>query len=178
MNRRTFCAIDLFSGCGGLSCGLEDAGFHVIAAIESNAEAAATYSLNHPTTKVIIEDICKLDARAVKKAVGMTPVSIDLLAGCPPCQGFSSLRTKNGKNLVEDERNELLFEFLRFVIELRPQAVLLENVPALARDQRFSTFLRGMKEAGYVGEHRIIDVMDYAVPQSRRRLTILLRSRR
>ena len=98
---------------------------------------------------------------------------MDLLAGCPPCQGFSTLRTLNGSVRIEDPRNDLLLEFQRFVEVLRPRAVMMENVPGVADDERFSCFSKKLDRLGYVGEHRILDAADYGVPQRRRRLIYL-----
>src|SRR5688572_22471497 len=88
-NRETLTAIDLFSGCGGLSCGLKNAGFDVAAAVEIDANAQSTYKMNHPGVHLYGMDIQKLDAADVLKDTGLEPGELDLLAGCPPCQGFS-----------------------------------------------------------------------------------------
>jgi DNA (cytosine-5)-methyltransferase 1 len=86
-------AIDLFSGCGGLSRGLKDAKFRIFAAVEIEPKAQATYRLNHPDVRLYEQDIRKLDPAEILKEVGLKPGDLDLLAGCPPCQGFSRLRT-------------------------------------------------------------------------------------
>ena len=83
------------------------------------------------------------------------------------------MRTLNGAVSVEDPRNELLLEFQRFVEALRPRAVMLENVPGLAEDERFTYFCRKMRKLGYLGEHRILNAAEYGVPQRRRRLIYL-----
>jgi DNA (cytosine-5)-methyltransferase 1 len=95
---------------------------------------------------------------------------LELLAGCPPCQGFSNLRTRNRSRRRFDMRNSLIAEFLRFVRGLRPQAILLENVPALADHWRFRIFRREMKRLGYNEIHAVQDAADFGVPQRRRRL--------
>ncbi|MGO4775995.1 DNA cytosine methyltransferase, partial [Lysobacter sp. 2RAB21] len=133
----TLKAIDLFSGCGGLSQGLKDAGFSVVAAVEIDAKAQETYSLNHPEVALYGADIRALDPLSVALAAKLQPGELDLLAGCPPCQGFSRLRTKNQKTSVQDDRNDLVLDFYRFVVALLPKTVMLENVPALMRDDRF-----------------------------------------
>jgi DNA (cytosine-5)-methyltransferase 1 len=168
-----FSAIDLFSGCGGLSRGLEDAGFRVYAAVEIDPKAQATYRLNHPDAHLYEQDIRTLDPRIVLKEVGLEPGQLDLLAGCPPCQGFSRLRTKNKQAAVEDERNNLVFEFLRFVEEMRPKTVMLENVPALGRDDRFDSLRKQLQQAGYKSVVQVLDAANYEVPQRRKRLIML-----
>src|SRR5262245_35320775 len=89
-------AIDLFSGCGGLTLGLKFAGFRVLAAIENDPLAAETYKANHPRISVLNRDIRRVSARGLMRELSMRPGDLDLLAGCPPCQGFSVLRTRNG----------------------------------------------------------------------------------
>lgn len=121
--------IDLFSGCGGLSEGLKQAGFKIVAAIEVVPDAIKAYKLNHKRTKVIPKDIRKVDCEEIKKLLKGEP--LHMLAGCPPCQGFSSIRRLNRKKSVKDDRNSLVLEYLRFVRELKPLTIMMENVPGL-----------------------------------------------
>ena len=166
-------AVDLFCGCGGLTVGLKKAGFRVLGAVDIDPLSLETYRANHPEVMIWEVDIRELKVSTVKRALGLRKGALDLLAGCPPCQGFSTMRTLNGARRVEDPRNDLLFEFQRFVEELRPKAVMMENVPGLAKDRRFDEFCRFMEELGYKGEHRILNAADYGVPQRRRRLIYL-----
>jgi len=166
-------AVDLFSGCGGLTQGLQDAGFRVLAAVECEKKAAETYRINHPDTHLWVNDIRKIKTLALSRKLRLRKGHLDLLAGCPPCEGFSTIRTLNGGRSVRDERNNLVSEFLRFVEALRPKAVMLENVPGLARNWRFRNFRRRLREMGYLGEHRILNAADFGVPQRRRRLIYL-----
>lgn len=166
-------AVDLFSGCGGLTQGLKQAGFRVVAAIDNDPLSVETYRANHPEVHVFETDIQDLATRSFKRTVGLQKGELDLLAGCPPCQGFSTLRTLNGAVGVEDPRNDLLFEFWRFVEDLRPKAVMMENVPGLERDHRFKAFCTWMERRGYLGDHRVLNAADYGVPQRRRRLIYL-----
>jgi DNA (cytosine-5)-methyltransferase 1 len=166
-------AIDLFCGCGGLTVGLKKAGFKVLGAVDVDPISIETYKANHRNVKVWEMDIRKLDPTELLKKLHINKGEIDLLAGCPPCQGFSTMRTLNGSVTVEDPRNDLLLEFQRFVEALRPHAVMLENVPGLAEDERFKAFLQRMKKWGYIGEPKILNVADYGVPQRRRRLIYL-----
>jgi len=166
-------AIDLFSGCGGLSQGLKVAGFTVKAAVEIDRKAQETYRLNHPKTKLYSDDIRKLDPFKILMETGLKVGELDLLAGCPPCQGFSRLRTKNKMPAVNDERNELVKDFLRFAESMRPKTIMLENVPALAKDSRFLVVQSQLQALGYQIVVHVLDAADYSVPQRRKRLIML-----
>ncbi len=163
-------AIDLFSGCGGLTQGLKNAGFQVLGAIDVEPLSVATYRANHEEVEIWQSDIREITDTTIKRRLGLRKGKLDLLAGCPPCQGFSTMRTLNGSRLVEDPRNDLLFEFQRFVESLLPRAIMMENVVGLAQDERFSRFVTALENLGYQGEYRIINAADYGVPQRRRRL--------
>ena len=166
-------AIDLFAGCGGLSQGLSMADFKVIAAVEIGDAQAKTYKENHQQTNVIQKDIRIVSKDILELQLNKSNLEIDLLAGCPPCQGFSTLRTLNGKKSNSDPRNDLLFEFLRLVEELNPTSIFLENVPALKEDPRFDYFTKRLKEIGYLGNVQIVNANDYSVPQFRKRLVYI-----
>ncbi|NII72480.1 DNA (cytosine-5)-methyltransferase 1 [Dyella sp. SG562] len=166
-------AIDLFSGCGGLSLGLKKAGFVVIAAVEVDPKAQETYRMNHPKVRLYSQDIRELDPGDVLREANIQPGELDLLAGCPPCQGFSRLRTRNQRTSVKDERNNLVADFLRFIEVMKPKTVMLENVPALAKDNRFLKMRREIHKLGYETEVHILDAADYGVPQRRKRLIML-----
>lgn len=173
MSDRKLTAIDLFAGCGGLSHGLRKAGFHVIGAIENEAKAAETYKLNHPETHVWAEDIRTVGTLRVSRKLRLRKGHLDLLAGCPPCQGFSTMRTLNGKLSVRDKRNDLVSEFVRFVEALRPRAVMMENVPGLASKGQFKQFCKRLSDLGYQGEYHILNAAGFGVPQRRWRLIYL-----
>jgi len=170
---QTLRAVDLFSGCGGLSLGLQEAGFAVVAAVEIERKAQETYRINHPDVRLYAQDIRGLDPAEVLKAAGLMPGELDLLAGCPPCQGFSRLRTKNKQTSVRDDRNGLVVDFLRFIEVMEPKTVMLENVPALAKDARFLKMRRQLHALGYKTVVHVLDAADYAVPQRRKRLIML-----
>ena len=163
-------AMDLFCGCGGLTQGLKKAKFKVVGAVDIDSVSVETYKANHPEVETWHTDIKKLKVSSLKRKLGIRKGELDLLAGCPPCQGFSTMRTLNGARSVRDSRNDLVMEFLRFVEELKPKAVMMENVPGLADDRRFTKFKRRMKELGYEGDFKILNAADYGVPQRRRRL--------
>jgi DNA (cytosine-5)-methyltransferase 1 len=166
-------AIDLFSGCGGLTEGLKKSGFRVLGAVEVNEAATETYKLNHPEVHVWTEDIRELSTTSFGRTLGVRKGELGLIAGCPPCQGFSTMRTLNGKRSNRDKRNDLLFEFLRFVEALRPRAVMMENVPGLAKNGRFKRFCARLEELGYLGEYHVLNAAKYGVPQRRNRLIYL-----
>jgi DNA (cytosine-5)-methyltransferase 1 len=168
--QRTLHAIDLFCGCGGLTQGLKKAGFRVIWAVDNDSSAVAAYRANHKEVDVREADIRTLDYETIKRQLKLKKGALDLLAGCPPCQGFSTLRTANGYYDVYDERNDLLHQFYIFAKTFLPRAVMLENVPGLAETHRFKLFIARMRKLGYVGEFEVLDAADYGVPQRRRRL--------
>jgi DNA (cytosine-5)-methyltransferase 1 len=166
-------AIDCFSGCGGMTVGLKRAGFSVVGAVEIDPVACDVYELNHPDTKLWRKDICELTCDEILTELNLRPGELDLLGGCPPCQGFSTLRTHNGKKRIRDERNDLIFQFQRLILGLLPKSVMLENVPGLFRNRRLSEFKKSLKEHGYAVIAKILNVADYGVPQRRRRLVVL-----
>lgn len=166
-------AIDLFSGSGGLTLGLKHAGFRVIGAVDCDPLASETYRVNHKNTVLWETDICNLLVSEVSSRLGLGNGELDLLAGCPPCQGFSSMRTLNGKREINDPRNELVFEFLRFIRELEPKTIMMENVPGLAADRRFSIFCEEIKKLGYSYVCEILNAADFGVPQRRHRMVLL-----
>lgn len=169
---RKFTAIDLFSGCGGLTQGLKDAGYDVKGAVEIDNKARATYALNHPDVPLIGSDISKLSATQLMESLGIKPEELDLLAGCPPCQGFSTLRSKNGKKSVIDERNDLIDEFARLALAIRPRMIMMENVPALYKFDKFIIFVAKLESAGYSVIHKVLDVSNFGVAQRRKRLIL------
>jgi len=171
--KRKFLAVDLFSGSGGLTVGLKRAGFEVVGAIERDPTAAETYRRNHRRTVLWDGDIRAIPASQFRKSLGIGRRTVDLLAGCPPCQGFSTLRTKNGRRRNRDARNDLVFEFLRFARVLKPKAVMLENVPGLHTDRRGRELAGNLEALGYTTESRISNVADYAVPQRRKRYVLI-----
>ncbi|MEX2135938.1 MAG: DNA cytosine methyltransferase [Chloroflexota bacterium] len=165
-------AIDLFSGAGGLTLGLKWAGFRVIGGIELSALAAETYRVNHPDVVLWEDDIRRVPVDAVRQRLKIDVGELDLLAACPPCQGFSSIRTRRRGTRV-DERNDLIFEIVRFVDGLRPRAVMMENVPGLAADARLAVLANRLRRRGYRVSWEVLDAADYGVPQRRRRLLLL-----
>ena len=168
-----FTAIDLFSGLGGTSLGLRRAGFRVVAAVESSQLAAESYRLNLGDIHVWERDIRRVTVREVMEEATLDPGELGLLAACPPCQGFSAIRTLNGSRQIEDRRNGLLREVTRFVRVLKPMTILAENVPGLAQSAVFGKFIDDLGVLGYQHRYEVVDVAQYGVPQRRRRLLIV-----
>jgi DNA (cytosine-5)-methyltransferase 1 len=172
---RHFTAIDLFAGCGGLTSGLRAAGFDVLAAIERDPAAAATYKANHSDATLYETDIRLVSPKRLLRALKLPQgETVDLIAGCPPCQGFTRLTESRGR---PDRRNGLVRQFLRFVRAIRPKVCMLENVPGLmttAKGKRyFNDLYRGLEDAGYLVSYDIVELADYGVPQFRKRLVLL-----
>lgn len=167
-------AVDLFSGCGGLTTGLKQAGFEVVAAVEFERRALATYKLNHADVPHVYGvDIRTLGGAQLLQDLNLEHGELELLAGCPPCQGFSRMRTRNGPEACEDEKNDLVYEYGRLVEALLPRALLLENVPALKTDARYSQLRQQLSRLGYRIADGIHDAAHFGVPQRRRRLIML-----
>lgn len=172
MTKKTkFNAIDLFAGCGGLSEGMHKAGFQTRVAIELEEIACRAYSLNHKRTKVIQKDIRKIDSAEILRE--LNGEALHLLAGCPPCQGFSAVRRLNKKRSVRDKRNSLVTEYFRLVKELKPLTIMMENVPGLKDYYLFKNIVKELHELGYSPKYEVVNVRDYGVPQNRRRLVLV-----
>lgn len=170
MKKRT--AIDLFSGAGGLTQGLKQAGFTVVGAVESVPTYAESYRMNHPKTNLKESDITKIEPADYMSELGLKVGELDLLAGCPPCQGYSTIGTRNrGKR--NDPRNELVYEVLRFAIAFQPKTIMMENVPALNNDDRLKRLVGKLEKLGYKVDHKVLKMSNYGVPQARRRMIML-----
>ena len=168
--------IDLFAGAGGLSEGLTEAGFHPLFANEVVPIYAQTYRQNHPGTKVTTADIRSLNAEEIRQELGLERGQLDLMAGGPPCQGFSINAPVRSK---DDARNHLFKEYLRFVDAFAPRFVLIENVPGLVSFENGETLdaiLTSLANLGYGVDVRILGAAYYGVPQMRWR-TIIIGSR-
>lgn len=166
-------AIDLFSGCGGLTQGLKKAGFQVVAAVEIEPKARAIYAANHPEVWLAGTDIRRTDPQHVLKMLKLSPGALDLVAGCPPCQAFSRIRKRNKGRTAQDARNKLIEEYGRFVLTMLPKRIMLENVPGLSDHHRFAKLVRDLADVGYNLRYEVLDVKDYAVPQRRKRLILV-----
>lgn len=169
----TLRALELFSGVGGMTVGLKAAGFEVVGAVDNSPLAVSAYRANHSRVRVWEADVAALDPLEVASELQLRPGELDLLAGCPPCQGFSSIRTRRRKSSVPDSRNRLVTQFGNWVEALAPRALMMENVPGLADDIRLRRLLRRLERAGYVLTHKILNAADFGVPQRRLRFVLL-----
>ena len=166
-----FFMVDLFCGCGGFSVGFEWAGFVPILGVDIHPQSLETFSNNHARAAVIKGDMRKVTTRLLREAVQGRHISV--IAAGVPCQGFSLCNRKRHKN---DQRNFLFLEFIRCVKLFKPEFVLLENVSGLAsmangvfkRDISFA-----IEECGYEVDFRILNAINYGVPQLRQRVFFL-----
>ena len=165
--------IDLFAGAGGLSEGLSEAGFHCLFANEIVPEYARTYQNNHPSAQVMTADIRTIDPNAILESLGIEREELDLIAGGPPCQGFS---INAPSRCLSDERNHLFKDYLRFVDVFAPKAVLIENVPGLVSFEEGATLhaiIDALADLGYGASVQILGAAHYGVPQMRWRTIII-----
>lgn len=167
-------AIDLFAGAGGFSLGLEQAGFNVVAAAEHDPIHAAIHELNFPHTAVLCHDVRQLSGSQIRSAADLRDRTIDLVAGGPPCQGFSLI----GNRVLEDPRNELIHHFFRIVSELRPRAFIMENVPGIVTGEHkdlLDTVVEEFERIKYNVRtpYRVLRASNYGVPQERNRLFLI-----
>ncbi|MBT3143488.1 DNA cytosine methyltransferase [Ruegeria litorea] len=167
-----FC-IDLFAGAGGLSIGLEAAGFTCLYANEVSPAYSATLEKSHPNALVETGDIRLVDSASVRRTLQMNKGDLSLLAGGPPCQGFS---VNAPIRSTDDQRNHLFRDYLRFVEEFEPKTVLIENVPGMLsfeKGQTVKEIIKALDQLGYAATVRILYAAHYGVPQMRWRAFIL-----
>ena len=175
-NTKEFTAIDLFAGSGGLSTGLEKAGFEVVFANEIESSYASSLRDNHPSTEILVGDIRSVDVNKVRGQLELAAGELDLLAGGPPCQGFSVNAPVRSE---DDERNHLFRNYLQFVEIFKPKCVLIENVPGMVSFSKGATvaaILDSLKDLGYFVDVKILFAPNFGVPQIRWR-TIFLATR-
>jgi DNA (cytosine-5)-methyltransferase 1 len=158
--------LDLFSGCGGISLGFYSTGkFNIAGAIDFDDAAIKTFKLNFP------EALCTLGDISTQNPKSFENHKIDVIVGGPPCQGFSSLN-RHYKDLKNDPRNKLFYEFLRYVDYLRPKAILIENVPQILTQNNGEAkiaIVNMLNELGYNVIYFIANATEFGVPQKRRR---------
>ena len=191
---RTF--IDLFSGCGGLSLGMTDAGFKGVFAVEKASEAFLTFKANLLENEqdqrfawprwldkknIGIEDFLTKYGHRLEKLRG----KVSVITGGPPCQGFSFAGLRNGK----DPRNKLFRKYVEFVAAVQPNMLVLENVPgmrvihgATKRTKKtpgrkpksfYDRLIESLELVGYRAEGRLLDASAFGVPQRRPRLVVI-----
>ena len=165
--------IELFCGCGGLSTGFLDAGIRIAAGFDIDRRAIEAYDYNHSHrgSRGFVTDLAHAKAGDLHARAGTSKV--DLLIGGPPCQPFSIVGKRRGR---DDGRADLIFHFLRLADEFGPQAILFENVPNLAKidgGRLFDQLTSSLRGLGYLITARIVAACDFGVPQVRRRLLII-----
>lgn len=160
--------IDLFSGAGGLSLGLESVGFEAALAVDEWDDALETFKRNKPHAAVMQADLMHVDPEHLLEQSG----PVDLIVGGPPCQGFSI----SGKRDPEDPRNKLYQSFVDVVRVASPQFFIMENVPNMASMGKGAILRASISEfeaLGYSTVHAVLKASDFGVPQNRRRLFLV-----
>ena len=175
MMKKIYTFIDLFAGCGGLSLGLEQAGFEIVFMNEIVGTFASTYLTNHNLKEgqYFIGDINELNKCLGKYSdIFKNPDKpITLVCGGPPCQGFSMA---NRQRIIDDPRNQLYKAYLQFLSEVRPQFFIMENVKGMAN--KFDEIITNFKEylgEEYIYDYRLLKVQDFGIPQNRERFIMI-----
>lgn len=168
--------VDLFCGAGGLSVGLELAGFQTIAGVDCWEPACATFADNHLTSSVFEADLSVFSVETLLNEVRIDVGELGLVCGGPPCQGFSVA----GRSLADDPRNLLYKHFLELVADLQPKWVIMENVPALLKNESVANAIhndfhdiRLPGKIHYELYHKVINSADFGVPQTRTRVIFI-----
>ena len=180
--------IDIFAAPGGTSLGFSMAGFRLMAAVDSDRNGVKTLSHNFPDTMVFCRDIRELNGKWLLDEAGMSRGDVDVLAGSPPCQGFSIVgrvkiaslvrkgiwKLEHGNpRLIDDPRNLLYKEFVRMVEEVAPKFFVMENVHGMQSYRNgnlVDEILNEFKAAGYRTDYGVLNAAEYGVPQQRKRL--------
>jgi DNA (cytosine-5)-methyltransferase 1 len=164
--------IDVFSGCGGLSYGLEMAGLECLAAVDFNAVAIETFNLNHKQPVGLKRDLTQFEPEELAEIMGTN--EIDLIVGGPPCQGFSTARTQGGANFgkefVDDPRRDLYKRFLKHVEFFKPKIFVMENVlgiKSMGSGIYFTKIQEASRALGYSVAPVQINCWEFGVPQKR-----------
>ncbi len=167
--------IDFFCGCGGASEGLRQAGFDIALGLDIDTQASETFKANFPNAKFIQEDIRKIQPKDIYNIIDIEARRPLLFSACAPCQPFSQ-QNKNKNN--DDTRKNLLNETHRFIKEILPEYIMLENVPGMQKidEQKegpFQEFIKLLKDLHYEYVTFIANAENYGVPQRRKRLVLL-----
>tara|TARA_R110002012_G_scaffold321942_1_gene552544 strand:- start:2616 stop:3695 length:1080 start_codon:yes stop_codon:yes gene_type:complete len=161
-------ALDLFCGAGGLSCGLQQAGIRVVAGLDFDKKCHFPFTENIGAA-FLGQDLGSTSSKSLSDHFESPKYS--LIAGCAPCQPFSTL--SNGSDRKKSNKWPLLRQFGRVVEDIRPDIVTMENVPVLQKEEIFSEFVSGLKKLGYEVTYKVMDASKYGVPQRRKRLVLL-----
>ncbi len=164
-------AIDLFCGIGGLSYGLQKAGISVVAGLDLDESSKFAYE-NNVKADFILKDISKFQGEEINKKYWRNKKQTKILAGCAPCQPFSTHSNKI-KNKGQTKKWRLISEFRRLIEETNPDIVTMENVPNLANQKIFQDFVAFLEQKQYFVSYSNVFCPDYGIPQKRRRLVLL-----
>lgn len=168
-DRRWPTVVDLYSGSGAVTTALKRSRFRVVAAVDNDPIACATYRLNHPRVRMFEEDILKVDPATIRRSC-LKGEDVDVLVVCAPCQPFSSQNRKRGS----DQRSTLILQAGRFAKVLRPRIIFFENVPGLAAHNELLEALKAALGEDYIlSEPERVDAADFGVPQRRIRCIML-----
>lgn len=167
MVARTF--VDLFAGAGGISEGFRQAGWKPVAGTDIDPDACATYQQNFPEAVTLWGD---LQEPHLHHDLVQAAQAVDVVAGGPPCQGFSQVR--NHVRLIDDPKNRLYREFVRLVTRLEPKAFVMENVPGMAQMGVLQQVEADLACGGRYRVHpMVLDAADFGVPQTRKRIVFI-----
>ncbi|MGD9689149.1 MAG: DNA cytosine methyltransferase [Phycisphaerales bacterium] len=150
--------LELFAGCGGMALGFKRAGYRTSVCVEWDAAACQTIRTN------ITERVAQCAIQEIERFP-----RADVVAGGPPCQGFSNL----GERVPNDPRNQLWRQYVRAVLDAKPKVFVLENVPPLLRSAEYVELCRLMTDAGYSVEGRVLNAADFGAPQTRKRAIVI-----
>ncbi|WP_224995030.1 DNA cytosine methyltransferase [Cesiribacter sp. SM1] len=165
-------AVDFFCGAGGVTCGFLKAGINVLGGIDIDETCKETYEKNN-NSKFIHSDISKYKPEQLQKDLNITPNDDNLIfIGCSPCQYYTIINTSKEKSA---KSRLLLEDFKKFVDYFRPGFIFIENVPGLEskKESPLQTFKQYLYETGYFIDDKIINALDYEVPQNRKRYVLL-----
>ncbi|TKX35160.1 DNA cytosine methyltransferase [Halorubrum sp. CGM5_25_10-8B] len=167
-------AVDLFCGAGGLTYGLQEAGIDVRAGFDIESECRHPYTENNSDVDFVEGDLSDDVSNAeIEEYLSAGEDDYTLIAGCAPCQPYSTMSNGN-KNRTEDhEKWGLMDEFAEIVADIQPDLVTMENVPQVQKHDPYDDFCRRLAEAGYHISDRVVDCPNYGVPQQRKRMVLL-----
>ena len=166
--------IDLFAGAGGLSLGFEQAGFDIVAAVDIDPIHCAAHKFNFPSCATVCKSVIDVTGNELRARAGIGRRDLDIVIGGAPCQGFSLI----GYRALDDTRNQLVYHYVRLVMELKPKYFVFENVKGLTigKHRRFlQDIIEAFRAGGYAVEadYKVLNAADYGVPQDRRRLFLM-----
>lgn len=167
---KRFTTIELFAGAGGLTLGIERAGFDTLACIEFNKDACDTLRTNRPQWRVIEDDIANISCLDLEAYFSLQKGELDLLSGGAPCQAFSYAGKKLG---LEDARGTLFYHYAMFLEKLQPKMFLFENVRGLLthdKGRTYATITHIFEQTGYAIQKAVLNAWNYGVAQKRERL--------